>query len=200
MDTTLKYLFFDTETSGLPKDKNRKPFVHENTVDLWPHVVELAWIITDEEGHELFENEVIIMPDGWDIEDGAAEIHGITTDKAKEIGINKYDALIPFFTDVRRTEILVAHNIQFDANVMGAESYRLFKRNLLRDKIKMCTMLSSTKFCSIPFKNGKGTKWPKLQELHVKLFEKEFSGAHSALEDVRATVRCFFELKQRGII
>jgi hypothetical protein len=34
----------------------------------------------------------------------------------------------------------------------------------------------------------------------MKLFGTTFSGAHDALADVEATKKCFFELKNRGII
>ena len=40
------YLFFDTETTGLPKDY--KDATHPDT----PHIVELAEILTDETGRE----------------------------------------------------------------------------------------------------------------------------------------------------
>ena len=39
-----KYLFFDTETNGLPKD----PRASFKIPDAWPRLVSIAWIITDE--------------------------------------------------------------------------------------------------------------------------------------------------------
>ncbi len=38
------YLFFDTETTGIPK--NRKAPISDSTN--WPRLVQLAWLITDE--------------------------------------------------------------------------------------------------------------------------------------------------------
>lgn len=43
-------------------------------------------------------------------------------------------------------------------------------------------------------------KWPKLIELHRKLFGTGFDDAHDALADVKACGKCFFEMKRRGII
>jgi len=43
-------------------------------------------------------------------------------------------------------------------------------------------------------------KWAKLIELHKKLFGVEFDGQHDAKYDVAACMKCFFELKERGII
>jgi DNA polymerase III epsilon subunit-like protein len=59
-------------------------------------------------------------------------------------------------------------------------------------------MQSSTDFCKI--KGRRGYKWPSLEELHILLFGDTFESAHSALADVRACAKCFFELKRRGVI
>lgn len=45
-----------------------------------------------------------------------------------------------------------------------------------------------------------GFNGPILQELHNHLFNEDFDGAHDALADVKATARCFFELKRLGIL
>ena len=60
-------------------------------------------------------------------------------------------------------------------------------------------MLASTNYCAIPGSYGK-FKWPKLQELYVKLFNEKFEGAHDALADIEATVKCYFELVKLSII
>ena len=39
-----------------------------------------------------------------------------------------------------------------------------------------------------------------MDELHRTLFETSVDGAHQALVDVRACVRCFFELKRRQVL
>jgi hypothetical protein len=36
-------------------------------------------------------------------------------------------------------------------------------------------------------------------ELHKFLFEEEFDGAHDALNDIRATRRCYNAMKERGL-
>ena len=43
-------------------------------------------------------------------------------------------------------------------------------------------------------------KWPKLDELYSALFNKSFEGQHNAINDVRATYKCYFEMKKRGLI
>ena len=59
-------------------------------------------------------------------------------------------------------------------------------------------MQSTTNFCAIdgPY----GYKWPKLSELHYKLFRTGFEEAHNASVDITATAKCFWELKRLGKI
>ncbi len=45
-----------------------------------------------------------------------------------------------------------------------------------------------------------GYKRPKLEELHLLLFDEDFDNAHDALADTEACMRCFFELVERGVI
>ena len=93
---------------------------------------------------------------------------------------------------------MIAHNIQFDEKIVGAEFLRAGSRNHLEAKPRKCTMLSSTNYCGIP--GPYGNKWPKLQELHAKLFREVFPDAHNALADVRACSKCYFELRRIGVM
>ena len=52
------YLFFDTETTGLPR--NWKAPVTD--LDNWPRMVQIAWILTDGEGEQLDIADYIIKP------------------------------------------------------------------------------------------------------------------------------------------
>jgi hypothetical protein len=59
-------------------------------------------------------------------------------------------------------------------------------------------MKASTDFCALP--GSYGYKWPKLSELHMKLFDEDFEEAHDASVDITACAKCFWELKRKGII
>ena len=59
-------------------------------------------------------------------------------------------------------------------------------------------MHSTTDFCAI--EGYYGHKWPKLEELYFKLFGSNFDNAHSAIADIEATAKCFWELKSRSIL
>ena len=192
-------LFFDTETTG-------KPLNYKASVtDLynWPRLVQLAWIMADKEGNVLKKKSVIIKPEGFSIPADSVAVHGITTERALREGLSLNDVLEEFATDLSLAEHIVGHNIDFDQHIVGAELCRLgMDFNALMDKPSTCTMKSSTEFCAIPNPNTYfgGYKWPSLQELYQKLFNRSFEDAHDALADVTATKECYFELKRRGII
>lgn len=160
------YLFFDTETTGLPRSWNAPIEFVAN----WPRVVEIAWLTFDEDGKEKGKKSFIIKPDGFKIPDEAAMIHGITTDLAAQSGKDLYEVLDLFSDDVLNSELLVGHNIYFDERVIGAEFIRAKKTNVLEGKRKLCTMTSSAEFCKLP--GNYGYKNPKLVELYEILFGK----------------------------
>nr|MBK9652735.1 3'-5' exonuclease [Bacteroidota bacterium] len=188
------YLFFDTETTGLPR--NWKAPVTD--VNNWPRLVQLAFSLYDKEGGKILAADYIIKPEGFTIPVDASRVHGITTERAMDEGVALMDVLIYFQSQIEKSQTLVAHNMSFDEKIMGAE----FLRNNMQDSIatppKLCTMLSATKYCGI--EGPYGFKWPKLTELHMKLFNHDFGEAHNAAADIAATVKCFFELKKIGVM
>ncbi len=193
------YLFFDTETTGVPQNY-KAPITNSSN---WPRLVQLAWIMAEKNGNVLKKKSVIIKPSGFTIPSDAAAVHGITTERAQREGQPLDTVMEEFMNDMQLAASVVGHNIDFDMHIVGAELYRLdMDYDLLMDKPCTCTMKSSTDFCAIPNPNTYfgGYKWPSLQELYRKLFGHEFSDAHDALADITATKECYFELKRRGVI
>ncbi len=188
------YLFFDTETTGLPKNYHASTSDSDN----WPHLVQISWILTDEKGNAISSGNEIIKPEGFVIPFESVKVHGISTTKALKDGKPLFDILSAFLKDAKRASCYVGHNISFDQKVVGAELYRLGLPDTISNRKSICTMQSSTNFCKIP--DVYGYKYPKLQELYSKLFGGTFDDAHNALADVRATMKCFFELKRLGVI
>jgi DNA polymerase-3 subunit epsilon len=190
--TNLKimYLFFDTETTGLPKNY-KAPVTDLNN---WPRLVQLAWLFYDENGNKLTENDFIIKPEGFTIPVEASRIHGISTERANKEGISLSFVLQEFQYIIDQAEFLVAHNMSFDEKILGAEYLRCNMANPVPTRKQICTMQATTNFCAI---NGPyGYKWPKLSELHYKLFRAGFDEAHNAAVDINATAKCFWELKR----
>lgn len=193
----IRYFFFDTETTGLPRSWNA-PL---EDLGNWPRMVQLAWIVADESGTPLREVSRIIRPDGFTIPADASNVHGITTALALERGIPLSDALAEAALAMSSACQLVAHNIAFDEKVLSAEFLRLGLPDPLarfRRRDRRCTMRESTDWCGIPGRYG--PKYPNLTELHLRLFGKPFEGAHDALADVRACEAAFYELRKRGVM
>ncbi len=188
------YLFFDTETTGIPR--NYKAPVTD--LANWPRVVQLAFMQTDEKGMVLAAEEFIIKPEGFVIPADAARIHGITTEHALAQGVPMGEALAEFMGCLQKSTALVAHNMAYDENVLGAEFLRAKMGNPLPKAKRVCTMQSSTNYCAIP--GPYGPKWPTLGQLHMKLFGQEMKDAHRRAGGCAGLCEMLFELRKVGVI
>ncbi|PKP53982.1 MAG: DNA polymerase III subunit alpha [Bacteroidetes bacterium HGW-Bacteroidetes-1] len=185
------FLVFDTETTGLPRDKNAPLTDFDN----WPRVVQLAWQIHGSKGELIEAENHIIRPEGFTIPFNAAKVHGITTEFALQNGKPLAEILEKFNLSLAKSTYIVGHNIEFDRNILGAEYLRLGLNTSLLDhsRLDTCTELTAG-FCQIQGGRGGKFKYPNLEELHKKLFQEGFGDAHNASADVEATARCFLEL------
>ncbi len=188
------YLFFDTETTGLPRNW-KAPVTDLNN---WPRLVQLAYLLYDEDGNQISGGDFIIKPDGFIIPADVSLIHGITHQRAVNEGQPVLAVLQHFNSLIEQANWLVAHNMSFDEKIVGSEFLRNGMKNNIPFKNRICTMERSTNFCGIP--GPYGYKWPKLSELHYKLFKTNFEEAHNAAVDITATARCFWELRRLGKI
>jgi len=191
-----KYLFFDTETTGVPRDY-RAPLTD---FDNWPRLVQIAWIFQDP-GEETIKSNYIIFPEYGEIPEEASKIHGITTEKAQKAGYDIKKILSIFQDYVKWSDVIVGHNVSFDRKIVGAEFERLEWEDPLHGTDRICTMMKSTNYCKLPKNSGYGGyKWPKLEELYFKLFNREFPDAHDAMIDIQATEQCFWRLVDLNVI
>lgn len=188
------YLFFDVETTGLPR--NWKAPVSD--LNNWPRLVQLAYLYYDSKGNKISEGDFIIKPEGFTIPKDASRVHGISTDKALKEGQSLTSVLNQFNSLIGQADYLVAHNMSFDEKILRAEFLRHKMQDSIQSKRKICTMEKTTKFCAID--GNYGYKWPKLAELYYKLFRTEFDEAHNAAADVTATAKCFWELKRLEVL
>lgn len=188
------YLFFDTETTGIPRNY-KAPVTDLNN---WPRLVQISWILQDKDARTLAKDCFIIKPVGFSIPIESTKIHGITTDYAHRNGVDLLIALNHFSSHIDAAQYLIAHNISYDQNIVGSEFLRNNMKNKITTKKLLCTMVSSVNHCAI--KGPYGYKWPKLTELHEKLFNTSFTGAHDAAADITATSKCFWEMRKKGLI
>ena len=68
--TDKRFIFFDTETTGVPRNYKAPSSDTSN----WPRMVQLGWILMDGEGNKLSQKDYIIRPDGYIIPDDAVRI------------------------------------------------------------------------------------------------------------------------------
>lgn len=184
--------FFDTETTG--KYDFKLPANHPSQ----PYLVQLAAIMMDKETRkERSSISVIVKPVDWHIpQDIADNIHGIDDLIAGNCGVAIKSVLHIFNNMLWQSDLLVAHNIDFDKGVMATAFSRENFHTRLGKIDKFCTMRSATNIIGIPstYKEGQ-LKWPSLTECMEFFFKEKFDGAHDAYNDVRACIRVFWALK-----
>lgn len=193
-------MFYDTETTGLVNQ--RLPAADPEQ----PYLVQLGLLLTTELGKEVMCVDMIVKPDGWKIPDGAARVHGITTDIASKVGLPLATVLSAFSNMRAVADEMVAFNSPFDDLVLEAAIHRHGRKpshpgpGRRRD-----VMVEMTPICALPATErmkaagyGDKHKSPNLTEAHMHFFGTGFEGAHGALVDARATARIYFEMKRRA--
>ena len=186
----MKYLFIDTETTGLPKENNLSPM----EINKWPRLVSVAYILCDE--REVIEKHYfIIKPKGFIIPPESTKIHGITTAEAISKGCVISDVLESIKLVIDNSTFIVGHNVTFDINILNAEFYRYNKTLPLSLKPYYCTMRLSKDICGLP-----NNKYPTLEELYNILKGESIENAHNAMADTEAAMECFWLLYDSGII
>ena len=192
-------LFIDIETIGLPQF-NYGNFYHYKNVKKYNNarIVEIAWVLTSKNGEIISKNRYIIKPDNYIINN--SNIHGITQDEAISKGIKICEVFTYLTKDLKKTKYIVAHNIEFDYNILCSEMFRYKQLDILQlmiDKEKICTCNSAINITKLnPKRYGKYKK-PTLTELYYFCFKDNFN-SHKALNDVEAMLKCFFFLIDNG--
>jgi DNA polymerase III epsilon subunit-like protein len=178
----MKILIFDTETTGLPK--SREPAIKgENN---WPHMVSIAWTVidSDRDYKPCAQSESYIVKPRWTIPEDSTKIHGITQEQAETEGF-PLSTIMEKFLAVEH-DIMVAHNMNFDYNVLVNAILWDLKLVVLPDfKPTFCSMEAMKNIMKIPAANGRGFKSPKLTELYTYAVKRPFDSGltHSAQYD-----------------
>jgi DNA polymerase-3 subunit epsilon len=193
----VKFLFFDTETTGLPL--RSELLQHPGQ----PHITQLGFILEINRTDAMIV-DTLIKPTGWKIGDRAKELTGITEDMCYESGIPIADAVDLFMIAAENADFIVCHNVAFDEKLMAIEFARLDQKGrhpstVMCGRPTLCTMQKTTPILQLPKKDGRvGNKWPKLSECYQHFFKEELENAHSAIVDIQATRRVFNLLVDEG--
>jgi DNA polymerase III epsilon subunit-like protein len=189
----MKFLFFDTETTGLPK-KRIDALVEPGN---YPDIVSIAWIVVTDAGVVVRSNYHVISPDGWTIPEDSIRIHKITNEIARQ-GIPLQKAMTLFLEDVSECEVVVAHNLDFDRNVVNNALHWRLKMNVLSPSTQQfyCTMQEGAKLMKVPSSHPKFYRPPKLSVLYTFLFNEEPSEVlHNALGDTMICMKVYFAMQ-----
>jgi DNA polymerase III epsilon subunit-like protein len=208
----MRILVFDTETTGLPQTK----IINPETLDKWPTILQFSYIIFDTQLNEIIEikDYIIKIKENIIIPEDSIKIHGIKNENILKNGVLINIVLSEFFHNLKNIDILVGHNIYFDLNMIKIELLRIIYENELSKKeIKnfkynlhfitnynniYCTLKETINLCNIKSINKYGKeylKYPKLNELHEKLFNSSPKKLHNSLIDILITLRCYIKLK-----
>ena len=204
-------LVIDTETTGLPKQK----LIPNNlNYDNWPLCVQFSQLLfnTDSNNILAINDNIIRTPNGDEITQESSNIHHITNEISQRDGLPFISIINSFISNLKLADIIVAHNMDFDKNVIISELYRIvasthdyqekeYWQSIINEFVASnkfyCTMLKSTNLCNMQAvgkNNWRYTKFPKLSELNNYLFHSEPKNLHNSLIDILICFRCFYKL------
>lgn len=198
-ERTMRVLIFDTETTGLPP-KNTPT----NHTDKWPHIVQLSWAIYNDETKQIEEENDFIISLGTHIHISpeSTAIHGITSELSRARGVPIEVALFDFKHAANRCGRMVAHNLEFDKNMLIVEYYRARLFNTVFPPSEYCTMKNGTQICKLvkTWEDGRTSfKYPKLIELYHTLYGTDVpspEGLHNAKVDVDVCLKCYIKMME----
>ena len=192
----MKVLVFDTETTGLPTERNA-PITATHK---YPYILQLSYVLYDtvERCTLAVRDDYVRVAAHVPISANSTAIHGIDRAVSEQRGVPLEEALERFRAHVASADILVAHNLQFDERMIEVECLRSQIASPFQQKPLKCTMLANVDVCKLRHATFRGgnSKWPTLAELHQHCFQTVPVGLHNALTDVRACLRCFVWLEE----
>jgi DNA polymerase III alpha subunit (gram-positive type) len=189
-------LIFDVETTGLiPKGPK--------ILELYPHILQLSFVLYDVSENQIVQtyNSFINVPKTVTIVPFVTNLTGIDRELLDKKGVNIKECLTMFHIAYLKADKIVAHNSDFDMEMILTESIRSYSS--LKDDIKkinkpiVCTMKNSVDICRIKRVNSRGSyiKFPSLLELYKHLFLDVPLNLHDSRIDVLCCLRCFLKIE-----
>lgn len=177
-------IVYDTETSGLPN-------VEGSPLDLQPRIIEFAGIKLDEDLNEV-ERLTFICNPMLQLSDIITRITGLRQSDVddKQPFTFYYDQLCKFFLGC---DTLIAHNASFDVSLLKFELQRMGKLQQFPWPYKHICTIEKTMHVA-------GYKL-NLTKLHKHCTgEDHINGAHRAMNDVEALIKCVKFLREKQLL
>jgi DNA polymerase III alpha subunit (gram-positive type) len=200
-----RVLIFDTETNGkIPKEVCS---IHE-----LPHILQLSFVVYNSVTNRVEEifDEYIKVKANVEIPQETIDINGVTRKICEEKGIHIIKALCHFYNAFTSCDCVVAHNYDFDSQMINTEiernltmieKYAPYCINIFNPSFGVysyCTMKAkqSAEICNdVRAKRGDNkTSWPKLIELYECLFQETPGNLHNSIVDVLVCLRCYLKM------
>lgn len=163
----MKYLTFDLETSGLNTNKD--------------HIMQIAMILSDSSFNTIEEYSTLVNPGcDFEVSPGALEKTGITREMVEESGTPIDEVLLKVEDMISKADALLTYNgNRFDIPFL----YNTFAR---KGKI---LSLPDTILDALAVEQRHNSN--KLVDTYRRYYGEDYSDAHDALADVKATIAVF---------
>ena len=172
---------FDTETTGLLKPRAAG-------LQAQPYITEIYIVQVDEDFNIIKELDTYInipVP----VPEFITKITGIKDSDL--VDAPTFEDIYPDLLDIFKDSTeMVAHNLSFDKSMVGNQLVRMGAKEFPFSPIETCTVIKS--MC---LEQRRIT----LTRLHELMIGKGFPNAHRAKSDVMALVRCYREMRERGL-
>lgn len=169
-------VLFDTETTGLTPP-SRVP------LNLWPRVIEVACVVC--KGETIVETYSQLIQPNCPIPPLITKITGLTADDL--VGMPEFTAVLPRLVELfGQCSMAVAHNFEFDRNMIDSEAKRATGQPFAWPAKRICTVQQYAHLSG---------KWLKQGELYQHFMKKPQAAAHRALDDVLALHECLVAAK-----
>lgn len=191
--SNIKYMVVDVETHDWDEG-NRDNFFSRR-------VVEIAWVLCDDEGNQLESKQYLVKPYGYtEIAPKAIKYHGITTKCANELGSDASLVFKEFASILRHIPedgFVIAHNMKHENSVFQCNLGK--EHQAVWDSTPKCDTLSKLLLKYTKYK-GQQRRWGvELSELYRSIASTHKSYvAHSANDDVQMTWEIFQYYQQRA--
>ena len=157
---------FDVETTGLLPKRGLNTTME--TIKNCPYILQLSFIVYDMSKQEIIRtfNSYVDVDDSIEISPKITEITGIVRETCKTQGIPIQDVLTEFYRAYQSCDVIIAHNIDFDKEMIMIEVmrnyYKMFGNgcenpsllfneihNVVYSKQIYCTMRNGKDLCDL---------------------------------------------------
>lgn len=201
-----KIWMLDTETTGTPRQKGFDNYYSYTQLDKYNNsrLLQVGIIefdkLPNEEYQEVERYNFIINSGDYKVQ--KSKYHRIDQQQVNKDGIRMHEFVEFIKNKLEKVNLIVAHNVKFDINIMASEMYRhglIDEAKKITNIRTFCTAKTTSTLTKIKIKTRNGVKYksPKLIELYRFLFNKNpdnMANLHDAIADCEVLAKCFFRL------